>query len=136
VAENPILRRRDFLTGTSSGEGSMKDITWIQPDGSEMAAENWADDQNQTIGMLLLGKAADEIDFRGRSNLGSTLLLLLNAGNRSRSYTLPRVAEPGRWEELLNTARPGPWSRSVSSSTIHLAAHSSILLRRSELVGS
>jgi isoamylase len=136
VVENPILRRRDFLTGTSSGDGSMKDITWIQSDGSEMAEENWADEQNQTIGMLLLGKAADEIDFRGRSNRGSTLLLLLNAGNRSRSYTLPRVAEPGRWEELLNTARPGPWSRAVSSPTVNLAAHSTILLRRSELAGS
>jgi isoamylase len=135
VAENPILRRRDFLTGTSSGEGSMKDITWIQPDGSEMAPEHWADDQNQTIGMLLLGKAADEIDFRGRSNRGSTLLLLLNAGNRSRSYALPRVAEPGRWEELLNTARPGPWSRAVGSPTVNLAAHSTILLRRSEMAG-
>jgi isoamylase len=135
VAENPILRRRDFLTGTSPDDGSMKDVTWIRPDGSEMSTEDWADDQNQTIGMLLLGKAADEIDFRGRSNRGSTLLFLLNAGNRSRSYTLPRVAEPGRWEELLNTARTGPWSRAVSSPTVNLAAHSSILLRRSELAG-
>ena len=48
--------------------------------------------------------------MRGRSARGDTLCLLLNAGTRSRSYTLPKVAEPGRWEELLNTARPGPWT--------------------------
>ena len=63
---------------------------------------------------------------------GGTLLLLLNAGNRSRSYTLPKVVEPGRWEELINTARPGPWRRSVAPTAVNLAAHSSLLLRRTE----
>jgi len=85
--------------------------------------------------MLLLGRAADEIDARGRSTRGSTLMLLLNAGNRSRSYTLPRGVEPGRWEELVNTARPGPWRRSVEAPTVPLAAHSSLLLRRTEHPG-
>ena len=57
------------------------------------------------------GRAADEVDVRGRSAPGDTLLLLLNAGTRSHSYTLPRMERPGLWEELLNTARPGPWAR-------------------------
>jgi glycogen operon protein len=132
VADNPILRRRDFLTGEPSAGGPTKDVTWIRPDGQEMVEEDWADSELRNLGMLLLGRAADEVDIRGRSTRGRTLLLLLNAGNRSRSYTLPRVAEPGRWEELINTARPGPWRRSVTT-TVALAAHSSLLLRRSEL---
>jgi isoamylase len=132
VADNPILRRRDFLSG-SPVAGPMKDVTWIRPDGLEMTSEDWKDSTNQTIGMLLLGKAADEVDFRGRSTRGDTLLLLLNAGNRSRSHVLPRVVEPGRWEELLNTARPGPFTRMVSTPTVNLAGHSSLLLRRTEV---
>jgi isoamylase len=135
VADNPILRRRDFFAGAPVGDGPMKDVTWIRSDGLEMEEGDWADQELQTIGMLVLGRAADEIDFRGRSARGSTLLLLLNAGTRSRSYALPKVAEPGRWEELLNTARPGPWRRSVETPTVNLAAHSCLLLRRTELNG-
>jgi hypothetical protein len=82
--------------------------------------------------MLLLGEAADEVDMRGRSTPGDTLLLLLNAGTRSRSYTLPRIEQPGLWEELLNTARSGPWSRLVRNDAVNLTAHSSMLLRHSE----
>ena len=45
--------------------------------------------------MLMLGQAADEVDIRGRSAAGDTLLLLLNAGWRTHSYTLPRMELPG-----------------------------------------
>jgi hypothetical protein len=82
--------------------------------------------------MLLYGKAVDEVDARGRSARGETLLLLLNAGIRPRSYTLPRIAEPGRWEELVNTARPTRYPRAVRGPNVSLAAQSSLLLRRTE----
>ena len=42
---------------------------------------------------------------------------------------------PGLWEELLNTARPGPWSRQVRNDAVNLTAHSSLLLRHSERIG-
>ena len=80
-------------------------------------------------GMLLLGQAADEVDVRGRSAPSDTLLLLLNAGWRSSSYTLPRMEQPGRWEEVLNTAEPGPWSRLIRTDVVNLVAHSCLLLR-------
>ena len=132
VQTNPALRRRDFLTGKDVAGGQMKDVTWIRPDGEEMTDADWGDAENRTIGMLLLGRAADEVDSRGRAARGETLLLLLNAGARSRSYTLPRVTEPGVWQEVLNTARPGPWQREIRTPTVNLVAHSSLLLRRTE----
>jgi isoamylase len=135
VADNPILRRRDFLTGASAPgtHGThMKDVTWIRPDGEEMKADDWADPDTRTLGMLLSGRAVDEVDVRGRSARGETVLLLLNAGARSRSYTLPKVSEPGRWQELVNTARPSRFPRDVRTPAVHLAAQSCLLLRRSE----
>lgn len=110
----------------------MKDVTWIRPDGEEMKDEDWADSENRTLGMLLYGRAVDEIDARGRSARGETLLLLLNAGMRPRPYTLPRVSEPGRWEELVDTARPSRFPRTVRGHAVNLAAQSSLLLRRTE----
>jgi isoamylase len=132
MQDNPILRRRAFFTGEPHPGMQTKDVTWIHPGGSEMTEPDWTDSELHTIGMLLLGVATDEIDIRGRSYAGDSLLLMLNAGTRSRSYTLPRMELAGQWEEVLNTAHPGPWSRIVRTETVSLNAHSTLLLRHSE----
>jgi isoamylase len=132
MQDNPILRRRAFFTGEPHPGMQTKDVTWIHPGGSEMTEPDWADSELHTIGMLLLGVATDEIDIRGRSYAGDSLLLMLNAGTRSRSYTLPRMELAGQWEEVLNTAHPGPWSRIVRTESVSLNAHSTLLLRHSE----
>jgi isoamylase len=132
MQDNPILRRRAFFTGEPHAGMETKDVTWIHPGGAEMTEPDWADSELHTIGMLLLGVATDEIDIRGRSYAGDSLLLMLNAGTRSRSYTLPRMELAGQWEEVLNTAHPGPWSRIVRTESVSLNAHSTLLLRHSE----
>jgi isoamylase len=134
LQSNPILRRRGFFTGAVVPGTHTKDVTWIRSNGQEMTDEAWEDPNNQSIGMLLFGRAADEVDIRGRSAPADTLLLLLNAGTRSHSYILPRMESPGLWEELLNTARPGPWTRQVRNDAVNLTAHSSLLLRHSERI--
>jgi isoamylase len=130
--DNPILRRRAFFTGEPHPGMQTKDVTWIRPDGAEMTEQDWEDAELHTIGMLLLGVATDEVDIRGRSYAGDSLFLMLNAGTRSRSYTLPRMELAGQWEEVLNTAQPGPWSRIVRTDAVSLNAHSTLLLRHSE----
>jgi isoamylase len=131
VEDNPILRRRDFFTGRSIGDQA-RDVMWVRPDGEMMTDEDWQDSENQSIGMLLPGRAADEIDMRGRLVKSNSLLLLLNASTRSRSWTLPRLEWPGRWEELISTARPGEQGRTVRAPAVNLTAHSSVLLRHNE----
>jgi glycogen operon protein len=131
VNDNPILRRRDFFNGRPFTPGGTKDVTWIRPGGDEMTEAEWSDSELRSIGMLLSGRASDEIDQRGRPTYGDTILFLLNGGSRSRSYTLPRIEWPGIWEELLNTARP-PGRRRVQGPTVNLTAHSVILLQHNE----
>ena len=131
---NPILRRRDFFTGRPITPAGTSDVTWVRPDGTEMTEEDWRNRENRIIGMLLQGRATDDIDERGRRVFGETVLLLLNGGTRSRLYTLPRMERPGAWEELLNTAHPG--RRLVKQSTVNLTAHSTILLRHNEHIGT
>ena len=132
MQDNPILRRRAFFTGEPHAGMQSKDVTWIRPDGTEMTEPDWSDPELQTIGMLLLGVATDEVDIRGRSSTGDSLFLMLNSGTRSRSYALPRMELAGQWEEVLNTAQPGPWSRIVRTDAVSLVAHSTLLLRHSE----
>jgi glycogen operon protein len=125
---NPVLRRRSFFTGRPLSEFGAKDLTWIRPDGEEMADEDWGDPDNHVLGMLIHGEATDEVNERGRPIFGDTLLLLVNGGARSRFFQLPKVVGPGIWNEILNTARPGS-TRAVRNWALNLVAHSLILLR-------
>jgi glycogen operon protein len=127
---NPVLRRRSFLTGQPIGGNGTKDLTWVRPDGREMHEDDWNDPSTHILGMLLSGQATDEVDQRGRPVIGSTVLLLLNGGARSRRFVLPKVEGSGLWQELINTARPG--SRVVKTGTVNLVAHSLMLLRFGE----
>jgi glycogen operon protein len=124
VSSNPVLRRRDFLDNGTDG------VMWIRADGGAMTEEDWKDPTGHSLGMLMFGRAADEVDERGRMVRGDTLLLLLNAGPASKSFSLPKLETPGLWEELLNTSRSG--RRIIKAAAVHLAAHSTILLRRNE----
>jgi isoamylase len=133
MRSNAILRRRDFFTGRPPVGMDQKDVTWIRPDGQEMTEAEWSDPESRSIGMLLLGRAADELDALGRSARGETLFVLLNAGSTSRSYALPPIEWPGLWEELVSTARPtSPYRRPVRGEVVNLAAQSSLILRHTE----
>jgi len=130
MQNNPVLRRRHFFAGTEAATKGEPDVVWIRPDGQEMTDEDWKDENNHAIAMLMPGRSGDEVDARGRAVGGETLFWLLNAGSSPRSYTLPKVDRPGVWDELFNTARPG--SRTLRNPTINLTGHSMILLRRNE----
>jgi glycogen operon protein len=125
---NPVLRRRSFFTGQPVSPDGIPDLTWIRSDGQAMTEAEWSDPRNHVLGMLMHGRATDEVNERGRPIFGDTLLLLVNGGYRSRYFELPELPGPGVWEELLNTAHPGS-RRVVKKPAINLVAHSLILLR-------
>lgn len=123
---NPVLRRRSFFTGGDLASG-VKDLTWLRADGEEMGDGDWGDDKRQLLGMLIAGEATDERDEHGRPVLGNTLLLLMNAGPQSRSFRLPRLAQPGIWRCEVDTARDG--ERVVKTTAVSLSGGSLVLLR-------
>jgi glycogen operon protein len=123
---NPVLRRRSFFTGRPIPGEMVKDLTWVRPDGAEMTTDDWNDSRNHAIGMLVNGEATDEVDERGRPLRGQTVLLITNAGARSRYFVLPKVDGLGRWEALVDTARD---VRPVRTDGLNVAPHSLMLLR-------
>jgi glycogen operon protein len=123
-ADNPVLRRRTFFRHLDLNAGRGRDLTWLNADGQAMTEADWAQAHNHVLGMLVRGRATDELDDRGRTFVGDTILLLLNGGSRSRSVTLPRLSQRGHWVELLNTAQHG--SRPPRG-VLSLPAHSLVL---------
>ena len=124
--QHPVLRRRTFFHHETSGSVSMRDLIWLRPDGTEMKNEDWSDESNHVLGMLIRGEAPEETDDGGRVLSGDSLVLLLNGGARSKQFTLPAMDRPGRWNELLDTSHETP--RTIGENGLHLTAHSLILL--------
>ncbi|MEW6273022.1 MAG: glycogen debranching protein GlgX [Thermodesulfobacteriota bacterium] len=118
---HPVLRRTRFFTGQPAEPDGRKDIVWLRPDGAEMQDADWRDPENRFLGMLLNGASGDP------DETGMDLLLLLNAGSRSRSCTLPEMPFAGRWRELINTSHAG--ERVLRGATILVLAHALVLLR-------
>jgi isoamylase len=125
-AANPVLRRRSFFSGKPLSDHGTKDVSWLKPDGTELEAADWGDSERRVLGMLAVGEAHDEVDERGRPIQGDSLLLLINAGDRSCQFQLPKLPKPGTWEQTLSTARGG--GGRLRQETPNVAAHSMILL--------
>jgi isoamylase len=97
----PVLRRSRFLTGEYNQELKVKDVTWINANGSEMQGSQWADPNMRCLGMLMDGRAQTS----GVKQLGhdATLLLVLNVYQDVVQFTLPKCVGGNQWSLLLDT---------------------------------
>jgi isoamylase len=122
------LRRRAFLRGVPIN--GMKDIAWLAPSGGEMTQELWQSPDARTLGMLLAGEAADDIDASGLPVKGDTLLALFNAHDKLVPFKLP--APPGclRWRSVIDTFDNGREDLELAmGATYPLEARAVALLR-------
>lgn len=127
IARNyPILRRRKFFTGRPVEASKLKDVTWLRFDGHEMETEDWANLRTRSLGMLIHGGVADQVDELGQGISSPMLLLVVNASNRSKMFALPRFRNKGQWRELVNTAQHS--RRSVREDGLAVAPHALALL--------
>jgi isoamylase len=97
----PILRRNLFLTGQYNEELGVKDLTWINANGSEMEQEHWGDTNMRCFGMLLDGRAqVTGIRQRGKQ---ATLLIVINDHHDLVEFTLPECPGGDTWSLLIDT---------------------------------
>lgn len=124
---SPVLRRRHFFNIEGNGNG--KELVWLGTNGQEMTDEQWQNQDNHSLGMLVHGEAGDEQDDRGRPIKGDTLLLLVNAGDKESTFTLPPAPHQaaGVWVAVIDTAHPR--GHTVRENTLTLAPYSLVLLR-------
>jgi isoamylase len=102
----PVLRRGRFLTGARNDALDVKDVTWLTPAGTEMAAAQWDDPQTRCFGMLLEGTAQPSAIPRRGSD--ATVLLVLNAWHEGVDFTLPAHGQCAAWVRLLDTVQAAP----------------------------
>ncbi|MEH3024133.1 MAG: glycogen debranching protein GlgX [Pseudomonas oryzihabitans] len=100
----PLLRRSRFFTGAYNEELGVKDVTWLQPGGTEMGDEQWQDGSNKCMGILLDGRA-QPTGIR-RKGADTSLLILVNAHYDVVDFTLPEVPMGEHWALQLDTNQP------------------------------
>jgi glycogen operon protein len=99
----PILRRNVFLNGQFIEDVGIRDVTWINQAGEQMAEEDWHKPELHCFGMLLDGRApTSRIRQRGRE---ATLLLIFNANPDGAECCLPRCNGGGNWRLIVDTAK-------------------------------
>ncbi len=99
----PVLSRRNFFLGRRIRGAGVKDISWLTQDGNEIADSDWHSGL-RALGMRLNGESIDEVDERGQSIVGDSLLVLLNSQADPAKFRLPRHKPSERWVPFVDTA--------------------------------
>jgi glycogen operon protein len=105
-AAHPVFRRRDFFQDRPLMGSQVRDIVWLQPDGSEMTEHAWRQDFARALAVYLSGEALNEVDGRGRAVLDDDFLLLFNAAAEPVEFRLPAALVPARGLCLVDTSEP------------------------------
>jgi glycogen operon protein len=100
--EHPIFHHPKFFQGRALRGSEIKDITWINADGTEMEEEAWRAEHARLIGVMLCGDSLDVWDFFSRRIVDDTFLLYFNAHHEAIDLTLPGEAET-RWQLIVDT---------------------------------
>jgi isoamylase len=97
----PVLRRNLFLTGNEDTELGVKDVTWINANGTEMQHIDWADPAMRCFGMLIDGRARPTgVRQRGTE---AAMLIVLNAHHDLVEFALPMFEGGTHWILELDT---------------------------------
>ncbi|HSM19129.1 MAG TPA: glycogen debranching protein GlgX [Hyphomicrobiales bacterium] len=89
--ERRLLRRLNFPQGAPID--GLKDVTWLRPDGEEMAEEDWHDPAAKALATMLAAETEP------------VMLLLFNAAEEPVEFALPELPGASRWRVLVDTAQ-------------------------------
>jgi len=122
-------RRRYFMNRRIQGEG-IRDIRWLNSDGTDMSQEEWETSFIRCMGMLLNGEFMREIDEHGNDLMKDILLILVNSYWEPISFNLPHEDLSSRWEVLVDTDRePVPESPEYAENVYKISGRSLVLLK-------
>jgi glycogen operon protein len=101
--QQPVLQRRKFFLGRPIRGGDIKDISFFEPGGYEMSDEHWNTGFVKCLGVRLAGDVIADVNERGETIVGDTLLLLINAHWEEIPFTLPATKVEHVWETMIDT---------------------------------
>jgi glycogen operon protein len=101
-----VFRRRSFFQDRSIRGDSVRDIVWLDPNGSEMTDQQWHESFARSLGVFLSGRALNERNERGKVVIDSDFLLLVNAHHEQMDFDIPMTPADAYWTLRLDTSDP------------------------------
>jgi isoamylase len=129
---HPVFRRESFLEGSTLNGTGLPDAWWFRVDGRKMTRHDWNEGE-PVLGLFLNGDAIPTPGPRGQDIKDDSFLLLFNAHDEEREFTIPRPRLGHAWELELSTADPSAEPGSAhyeSASRVTLIGHSMLVLKR------
>ena len=131
-AAHPVFRRRDFFQDRPLMGSQVRDIVWLQPDGSEMSQQAWQQGFARALAVFLSGESLKELDWRGQPVRDDSFLLMFNAAAEGVEFTLPASVVPARGLRLVDTSNDADAlpETPFESRASHIVAGRSLVLVR------
>jgi isoamylase len=104
---HPVFRRRRFFKGVPvrrRGAVGQPDISWFQPDGSEMTDDDWDSGFGKSVAVYLNGLGVPDLDARGQRVTDDSFFLCFNAHHESIEFTLPPEEFGRAWAPVVDTS--------------------------------
>jgi isoamylase len=104
---HPVFRRRRFFKGVPvrrRGAVGQPDISWFQPDGSEMTDDDWDSGFGKSVAVYLNGLGVPDLDARGQRVTDDSFFLCFNAHHESIEFTLPSEEFGRAWAPVVDTS--------------------------------
>ena len=109
--EHPVLHRRRFFTGRTSGDDpdAIPQIEWLDHTGSIMDMNDWQNTHAFSMMVYLNGADIPEMDYYGNATVDNDFILIFNAHYEPIQFTLPDESYGSRWKLVVDTHNPdGP----------------------------
>jgi glycogen operon protein len=125
----PVFRRREFLSGTEERSSGLADVVWLRPDGEEMRDGDWENDSARALAVFLNGGEIPSLDRDGNPVEGGSFLIIFNAHHEPVDFTVPTVIGD-RWSAELATDSSDDSRKIEPGSPLTVESRSILILRR------
>jgi len=124
----PVTHKRRFFKGRSIRGKNIRDIRWLNTEGSDITDKQWDINFIRCMGMLLNGELINEVNETGIPIKDDILLLIVNSFWESIQFRLPDAELSKRWEVLVDTSELFSDNEKVLN-VIEMPPRSLVLLR-------
>ena len=104
--QHPVFRRRKWFQGRAIRGSDASDITWFNPDGTQMTEEQWNVGFTKAIAIFLNGEAIPTPGPQGERVMDDSFLLFFNAHYELLEFLLPPDLRERQWVVVIDTTKP------------------------------
>lgn len=131
--QHPVFRRRKWFQGQAIHGSGVTDISWHNPDGSEMTQEQWDIGYAKSIAVFLNGDRIPSPGPQGERVSDDSFLIFFNAHYETLEFTLPLEFQADQWLVVVDTKEPRFVTDEImftGEQRVPVVARSIVILRR------